>query len=222
MKNDTNKSKYLMWLSAVIWILIWFVISRIVGSDVILPSPVSTVKALLGLLKTSGFYLNVLWTVLRTVIGIVVSFAVGAILAAFSAKHMTLKEFLRLPVSFFKSIPVMAIIIYVILVVKSDWVAIVVCFLMCFPIAYTNILNGLQSIDRSRVELGRSLGLTGMQTMRYILRPALDTEIRTALGLIAAMSWKVVVASEVLAIPKFSIGYQMLNSKYYLETPDLF
>lgn len=222
MKNDTNKSKYLMWLSAVIWILIWFVISRIVGSDVILPSPVSTVKALLGLLKTSGFYLNVLWTVLRTVIGIVVSFAVGAILAAFSAKHMTLKEFLRLPVSFFKSIPVMAIIIYVILVVKSDWVAIVVCFLMCFPIAYTNILNGLQSIDRSRVELGRSLGLTGMQMMRYILRPALDTEIRTALGLIAAMSWKVVVASEVLAIPKFSIGYQMLNSKYYLETPDLF
>jgi ABC-type nitrate/sulfonate/bicarbonate transport system ATPase subunit len=36
------------------------------------------------------------------------------------------------------------------------------------------------------------------------------------------MSWKVVVASEVLAIPKYSIGYQMLNSKYYLETADLF
>ena len=37
-------------------------------------------------------------------------------------------------------------IIYVILVVKSTWVAVVVCFLMCFPIAYTNILNGLQSL----------------------------------------------------------------------------
>ena len=93
---------------------------------------------------------------------------------------------------------------------------------MCFPIAYTNILNGLQALDVSRLELGKTLGLSKAQTVRYIIRPSLNTEIKTALNLITAMSWKVVVASEVLAIPKFSIGYQMLNSKYYLETPDLF
>ena len=207
---------------AAVWLVIWALIALMVGNDVILPSPVSTVKALIALIGTGSFYLNVLWTIIRTVLGIVLSFVIGVFFAVLASKNMPLKEFLRLPVSFFKSIPVMAIIIYVILVVKSDWVAVVVCFFMCFPIAYTNILNGLQALDVSRLELGKTLGLSKAQTVRYIIRPSLNTEIKTALNLITAMSWKVVVASEVLAIPKFSIGYQMLNSKYYLETPDLF
>ena len=207
---------------AAVWLVIWAIIALMVGNDVILPSPVSTVKALIALIGTGSFYLNVLWTIIRTVLGIVLSFVIGVFFAVLASKNMPLREFLRLPVSFFKSIPVMAIIIYVILVVKSDWVAVVVCFFMCFPIAYTNILNGLQALDVSRLELGKTLGLSKAQTVRYIIRPSLNTEIKTALNLITAMSWKVVVASEVLAIPKFSIGYQMLNSKYYLETPDLF
>ena len=222
MKENLRKTKYFRWLMAAVWLVIWALIALMVGNDVILPSPVSTVKALIALIGTGSFYLNVLWTIIRTVLGIVLSFVIGVFFAVLASKNMPLREFLRLPVSFFKSIPVMAIIIYVILVVKSDWVAVVVCFFMCFPIAYTNILNGLQALDVSRLELGKTLGLSKAQTVRYIIRPSLNTEIKTALNLITAMSWKVVVASEVLAIPKFSIGYQMLNSKYYLETPDLF
>ena len=222
MKKEPSKKAYWPWLTFAIWLMIWFAVSHLVGSSVILPSPRSTILALIKLVGTSDFYLNVLWTVIRTVLGIVLSFGLGAGCAVLAKRSSMFREFLRLPVSFFKSIPVMAIVIYVILVVKSNWVAVIVCFLMCFPIAYTNILNGLEAMDRELIELGRTLGLSGRQMIRYIMRPALDSEIKTALGLIASMSWKVVVASEVLAIPKFSIGYQMLNSKYYLETPDLF
>jgi NitT/TauT family transport system permease protein len=93
---------------------------------------------------------------------------------------------------------------------------------MCFPIAYTNILSGIMGRDRKLDELGTVLGLTGKQKWSMILRPELQPEIRASVNLITGMSWKVVVASEVLAIPKHSIGYEMLNSKYYLETPDLF
>lgn len=223
MKNSIFKNKkYIRWLVLVIWLTIWYILSHIIGSELILPGPHATLMALLRLLKTRTFYLNVLWTLLRTVLGIVVSFILGAIAAVLAERSLPIREFLRLPVNFFKSIPVMAIIIYVILVVKSDWVAVIVCFLMCFPIAYTNILNGLEAIDVKYPELGAVLGLNERQMIRFIIRPSIDSHIKTALGLITAMSWKVVVASEVLAIPKYSIGYQMLNSKYYLETADLF
>ena len=223
MKNSIFKNKsYIKWLTFAIWMVIWYLAAHLVGSDLILPGPHATLVALLGLVRTGGFWLNVLWTLLRTVLGIVISFAAGVIFAVLAFRSFQLREFLRLPVSFFKSIPVMAIIIYVIMVVKSDWVAVVVCFLMCFPIAYTNILNGLEALDKKNIELGASLGLGRGQMIRYILRPSLDPQIKTALSLITAMSGKVVVASEVLAIPKYSIGYQMLNSKYYLETADLF
>ncbi len=223
MKKDfLNNKIYVRLFVLVIWLAIWSLAAYFVGSDLVLPSPHGTLKALIKLLGTGTFYLNVLWTLIRTALGIVISFSLGVLLANLAYGNRALREFLRLPVSFFKSIPVMAIIIYVILVVKSNWVAVVVCFLMCFPIAYTNMLNGISSLDRKQIELGLSLGFSRKQMRRYILRPALDPYIKTALSLITAMSWKVVVAAEVLAIPKFSIGYQMLNSKYYLETADLF
>ena len=222
MKKPFLKSSYIKWIAFAVWMLIWFFAAHAVGNNVLLPSPRATILALISLVGTGKFWMNVFWTVLRTVLGIVISFGLGTACAALANKNLAVREFLRLPVNFFKSIPVMAIIIYVILVVKSTWVAVVVCFLMCFPIAYTNILNGLQSLDPSRLELGASLGLSKKQMIKYIIRPSLDTQIKTALSLITGMSWKVVVASEVLAIPKFSIGYQMLNSKYYLETPELF
>ena len=223
MKNTIlTKKTYIKWLIFVVWMVIWYLAAHFAGSDLILPGPHSVLVALVRLLGEGSFYLNVLWTVIRTVLGIAVSFGAGVLFGALAHRNGLIREFLRLPVNFFKSIPVMAIIIYVILVVKSDWVAVVVCFLMCFPIAYTNILNGLDAMNGEFIELGRTLGLSGRHMIRFIIRPSLDTQIRTALNLIASMSWKVVVASEVLAIPKYSIGYQMLNSKYYLETADLF
>ena len=207
---------------AVIWIVIWMLCSYFLESEFILPSPGQTVRALFSLFVTGDFWLDVLWTGLRVILGIVMSFVLGVIGAYLSAENDLVKEFLRIPVNFFKSIPVMAIIIYVILVVKSDWVAVVVCILMCFPIVYTNIYNGIKGLDRDRLELGWSLGLPRMKMLRFIIVPALNKEIKTSMSLIAAMSWKVVVASEVLAIPGHSIGYEMLNSKYYLNTADLF
>ncbi|MBP3758231.1 MAG: ABC transporter permease subunit, partial [Firmicutes bacterium] len=211
MKNSIFRNqKYIRWLVLVIWLVIWYVAAHLVGSGLILPGPHATLMALLKLLKTKTFYFNVLWTLLRTVIGIAVSFVLGAAFAVLADRSMPVREFLRLPVNFFKSIPVMAIIIYVILIVRSDWVAVVVCFLMCFPIAYTNILNGLEAIDVKYRELGAVLGLGSGQMTRFVIRPSLEPQIKAALSLITAMSWKVVVASEVLAIPKFSIGYQML------------
>ena len=221
-RNIFAKTTYIRWFVFAIWMVIWYLAAHFVGSELILPGPHSTLKALLKLLGTESFYFNVLWTIIRTALGIVISFVLGVAAAYLAFGSRALREFLRLPVSFFKSIPVMAIIIYVILVVKADWVAVVVCFLMCFPIAYTNMLNGLESLDKKQLELGAGLGLSSKQMNRFIVIPALNSHLRTALNLITAMSWKVVVASEVLAIPKFSIGYQMLNSKYYLETADLF
>lgn len=221
-KNINDKSKYGVFITFLIWLAIWEILTLVVRSELILPGPYETVRALSGLIVTDKFWLNVLWTLFRVALGIVISFAAGSACAVLANKNRVVREFLKLPVSFFKSIPVMAIIIYVILIVKADWVAVVVCFFMCFPISYTNILNGLMSLDPKLDELARIYGMTERQKIGLIIRPALQPEIRAAANLITGMSWKVVVASEVLAIPRFSIGYQMLNSKYYLETSDLF
>ena len=99
------------WIMAVIWIVIWMLASHFLGSEFILPSPAQTVRALLGLLVTGDFWMDVLWTGFRVILGIVFSFVLGVLAAYLSAKNDIVKAFLRIPVNFFKSIPVMAIII---------------------------------------------------------------------------------------------------------------
>ena len=116
----------------------------------------------------------------------------------------------------------MAIIIYVILLAQSDWVAVIVCLLMCLPIVYTNILEGLDAMPLEYLEVGSICGLTGLDRVKYIYAPGLLPQMKAAISLTAGLSWKAVVAAEVLSIPKYSLGYEMINAKYYLETDNLF
>jgi ABC-type nitrate/sulfonate/bicarbonate transport system ATPase subunit len=57
---------------------------------------------------------------------------------------------------------------------------------------------------------------------RWIYLPSIEPEIKASLNLIAGLSWKSVVAAEVLSVPKFSMGYNLLNAKVYFETAELF
>lgn len=62
----------------------------------------------------------------------------------------------------------MAIIIYVILLVNSNWVAVPVCFLMCFPVVYTNLLGGLEAVSDELLEVAAVYELDGGQRLRLL------------------------------------------------------
>lgn len=204
------------------WLALWQALAMAVSNSLLLPAPWQTAAALLELAGRGGFYLNILWTLMRCLSAMVLSFAIGAAAAFCAYKRPWLRSLLTLPVGFFKAVPVMAIIIYVILLAKADAVAVIVCFLMCFPVVYTNILAGLDAMPRELLELAKVYWLTDWQTIRYMYIPGIEAQIKASVRLIAGLSWKAVVAAEVLSIPKFSLGYEMLSAKYYLETPQLF
>ncbi len=203
------------------WLAVWEVASLLVDSELLLPGPIAAAMALVGMLGERAFYLNVLATLLRVVISMAVSFAAGMLLAWAAYRRDGVRVALAPVISFLKSVPVMAIIIYVILVASSDWVAIIVCVFMCLPIVYTNVLGGLDAVSREHLELAEVYGLGSRQTMRLVYLPEIRPSINSALSLVCGISWKAVIAAEVLSIPQFSLGYQMLNAKYYLETPQL-
>ncbi|MCI5534868.1 MAG: ATP-binding cassette domain-containing protein [Firmicutes bacterium] len=204
------------------WLVIWQLAAFAVGNELLLPSPLQTLKALGQLVRETGFYIDAAWTVARCLIAMLLSFAVGIAAAWAAYKHRTARDFLKLPVSFFKSVPVMAIIIYVILLVSSNFVAVIVCFIMCFPIVYTNVLGGLDAVSGEFLDVAAVYGLTEAQKRRLIYIPSIRPNLNAALRLVCGLSWKAVIAAEVLSIPDFSLGYEMMNAKYYLETGRLF
>ena len=218
MRNKVN-SKI---VTCLFWLAIWQAAAWLTASKLLLPGPADALLALGGLIRTKKFYMDIGWTAARCIIAMALSFAAGIPAAALSYKSDTARSILSLPVGFFKAVPVMAIIIYVILLAQSDWVAVIVCFFMCFPIVYTNILEGLDAMPSEYLEVGNVYGLSRLERAKYIYALGLLPQMKAAIGLTAGLSWKAVVAAEVLSIPKYSLGYEMINAKYYLETANLF
>ncbi|MCQ2551070.1 MAG: ATP-binding cassette domain-containing protein [Clostridia bacterium] len=220
MKNFTTKKINI--LTLIFWLALWQILSMIISKPLLLPSIPETVIAFIEMLKVKTFYLDVFATITRCIASIAISFVLGVIFALLSARKRWLEVILKGPVSFFKTVPVMAIIIYFIILVESNFVAVLVAFLMCFPVCYQNTLEGLKAVNIEYVELGKVYGLTKMQMVKYIYLPSISSQLKSALSLIAGLSWKAVIAAEVLSIPARSIGYEMMNAKYYLNTAELF
>ncbi len=220
----TEKNKKILRQAAVIlfWTGLWQLLAMLIDNRLLLPSVADTLKTLAGLAGEGEFYLNMGWTFLRCVLSMALSFAAGTAAAWLAYRFEAARSFLTLPVGFFKAVPVMAVIIYVILLAEADWVAVVVCFLMCFPVVYTNVLSGLDSMDRELLELVQVYELTAFQKIKHIYFPGIMPQLKAAVKLIAGLSWKAVVAAEVLSIPRYSLGYEMINAKYYMETATLF
>lgn len=207
---------------AVFWLAVWQIAAVAVDNSLLLPGPGMTISALGRLAAQKFFYADIASTLARCLAAMLSSFAAG-ILAAWAAyKNRVVKRLLTLPVGFFKAVPVMAIIIYVILLAHADWVAVIVCFLMCFPVVYVNCLEGLGAVSVELLEVARIYELSVWQQIKLVYVPGSMANIKAAVKLIAGLSWKAVVAAEVLSIPRHSLGYEMMNAKYYLETPNLF
>ena len=205
-----------------IWIVLWQMLYLKVGREVLVPSPLQTLEKLRGMLQEPKFYLQVAYTLKRTLLGIGLSFALGLLTAFLSDMSGLIEAFLKPAITLMKSTPVMAIIILALLWFESHEVPIFVCFLMCYPIVYTNVLAGLKALDKELIEMSKVFEVKGWLCIRKCYLPQLRPYLYAALDLSVSMAWKVVIAAEVLAVPKYAIGYALLDAKRYLETREVF
>ena len=128
-KNENHVKRAGRWVAiCLFWLAFWQTGAMLIGNSLLLPSPAETLAALVTLFGEQPFYLNVFWTMLRCALALLLSLAAGGICAWVAYRRDWIRQLLALPVSFFKAVPVMAIIIYVILLIRSDWVALPVCF----------------------------------------------------------------------------------------------
>lgn len=222
VRTSTIASKWLKVGVAVFWIGVWEIGYLIVGKEVLLPSPLHTLQTLMKMAQQQSFYLHIIFTLYRIMAGVLISFLVALVTAALCLKKPIFGSFLRPAIQFMKATPVMAIIILALLWFKSDDVPIFVCFLMCYPIIYTNIVAGILRMDKGLEEMSKLYHVSISYRIRKCYLPQLRSYLQAALDLGIGMGFKVVIAAEVLSIPKYAMGYELLDAKIYLETQEVF
>ena len=209
-------------LIALIYLAIWEAVSLLVGKELLLPSPLSTLSRLAVLLTQGETWLYAGLTLLRIMTGYAVGVLLGVLLAVLTARSAFAEALLSPLRAIVKASPVTSFILLALLWLSSDMVPLVISVLMVVPMVWTATAEAILQTDPRLVEMGRLFGLTRWQIVKKIYVPSVLPQFLAACTTSLGFAWKSGVAAEIIALPKQSIGYMLYQSKLRIETPDLF
>ena len=209
-------------LIALIYLAIWEAVSLLVGKELLLPSPLSTLFRLAVLLTQGETWLYAGLTLLRIMTGYAVGVLLGVLLAVLTARSAFAEALLSPLRAIVKASPVTSFILLALLWLSSDMVPLVISVLMVVPMVWTATAEAILQTDPRLVEMGRLFGLTRWQIVKKVYVPSVLPQFLAACTTSLGFAWKSGVAAEIIALPKQSIGYMLYQSKLRIETPDLF
>jgi NitT/TauT family transport system permease protein len=127
-------------------------------------------------------------------------------------------RFLEPMVNVIRATPVISVILLALIWFRVDAVPIYVAFLMTFPVLYGNVVEGIRSTSAELVEMGVIYGVRRIRILREIYFPSLTPFVVAAFSNTLGLTWKVVVAAEVLSQPDSAVGTRLYDSKLNLDT----
>ena len=223
MKISTTKRDSLLTLISIIsLIIIWKLISLIINSAIILPSPESTAVSLCNLVRTREFFLIILSSLQRGIIGFILAFILGTAVGFFAGFNKIFYKLLEPFLVIIRSTPVMSIILIALIWFRANNVPIFASFLMSFPIICTNVIEGIRNIDIRLIQMAKIYKIKKWRIIGEIYFPSLVPFLIAAVSTAFGIGWKVVIAAEVLSQPKYAIGTSLQLSKIYLNIDEVF
>ncbi len=207
---------------AAFWLLIWQVLSLAANSALILPSPVDTAKSLVRLAGQSAFWVSSLLSLLRIGAGYVAAVLLGTVLGTLTAFSPFADTLLRPIRGIMKATPVASFILLVLLWLRTGIVPAFTSFVMVLPLVWANVQEGVLATDERLTEMASLFQFGRKKTLMRVYLPSIMPHLLAACATGLGFAWKAGVAAEVLARTADSIGKNLVESKSYLETPDMF
>lgn len=208
--------------AVVFWLLVWQIAAVCLNNKILLVSPVDVAGRLVRLIPMGEFWESILFSAGRILLGFALGMTVGCLLAWASGKVKFIRILFSPLVSVMKSIPVASFTILALIWIGSRDLSVLVSFLICVPIVYSNMLEGIDSLDPKLKEMSKIFRIPVWKRFTGVYLSQLLPYFRSAVRLAIGLCWKSGVAAEVIGIPSGSIGEKLFESKVYLETADLF
>ena len=209
-------------LSVGIWLLLWELLSRLVGYEFIFPGIKSTLQAFFALLTRPLFWKSVSLSILRIFAGLAIGILLGTVLAFISHAFKPFDTFITIGMTVIKSTPVASIVMVLWIVIGGSNLPAVIGILMVTPIIWQNLKDGYNSIDKELYELSAAYEFSVIKRVRLLIFPALIQYFVPAILTSVGLAWKSGIAAEIIAYTKNSIGKNIYDAKGELNTPAVF
>lgn len=106
----------------------------------------------------------------------------------------------------------------------SHSIILLIIFSAFWPLT-ASVYGGLRSVNRTQVEVGRNLGLTGLGLVGRVMLPAALPAIMSGFRVGWARSWQASVAAEMVfgaSGKDGGLGWFLYKQRYFLEIPKVF
>ena len=209
-------------VAVLLWLLVWHIAAERLSKPLLLPSPASVAARLGELCATSAFWQYSIRSLLRVMAGIGIGAVAAILIAALTAAFPPVDLLLRPMITVVKTTPVASFIILAMLWLDEGILPVFISFLMVFPVIWANLHTALSSVPSEYRELAKVYRLPLSRRIRRIYAPHALPHFLSACRSSMGLAWKAGIAAEAIALPAVSIGRQLMESKIYLETTDLF
>ena len=181
-----------------VFLAIWEIISRAgIFSPLIFPSIIGTIIWAIG---NHVYVLESAWTTLRLLLlSLVVSTTVSLIIGGLASISKSVRGVVEAFTTMFVPIPSVSLLPFALL-----WFGLgdrSIMFITSFgaiSIFTLSIIDGFATVNKALIDVGRNFGLEGWKMFRYILIPSAFPSILTGFKSAWGVSWRTVVASELV------------------------
>jgi ABC-type nitrate/sulfonate/bicarbonate transport system permease component len=161
-------------------------------------------------------------SLLRAVAGFVAAVVLGVPLGLLIGRHAPLGAAVAPIIGFFRPIPPIAFItLFVFYFGIGEASKIGLIFMAAFWYVILNCADGVRSVPQVLIRAGQNIGLTRRQLFTSVIVPAAMPSIMTAIRAASAISWTLVVASELIGA-QAGLGFIILDSAQYFNLPATF
>jgi len=199
----------------------WAALSSRYGAYV-LPSPASVARGFADILASGEIWRHTAASLYRIAIGFggAVIAAVLLGLAAFLSR--TARDVVHDTLSVLNSTSVFVwIVISIIWFGLSNWAPIFTTFMITLPVVGSNIVEGVENVDRRLLEMGDVYRLSGREKFRSIVVPSTLPYLIAGMKVGFGLALKVSVVAEIFGVTS-GIGYVMNYSREILATQMVF
>lgn len=222
MSENRFSTKIAKLLAIIFWLSLWQFAHTYVGEVILLPSPLNVIKKLYTMLFESQFWSAVMGSLARITIGFISACIVGIIISILAYRFKLIKILIEPLMMIIKAIPVVSFVILALVWINSKNISVFISFLMVVPIIYTNVLKGLETMDKELLEMAAIFKVSNIKKALYIYIPSVMPFFVSGISIGIGFCWKSGIAAEVIGLPSNSIGENLYNAKIFLDTTSLF
>lgn len=214
MKNSIWNKSYVYSTSGILLlVLAWIIVSTIANDSLIFPTIDQIFKAIVDIFSEIANLKYIGLDIIRIIFSIIVSFVASIIVIFIYIKFKNSYHFLKPILVFFKTIPVVAISIFIWLLVGGKNVPIITTVLVTIPVIIQGLVGAIDSMDQNLVDELKMVNNNHFIAFFKVYLPYLLPYIFISFFQTFGLGLKVMVTSEYLSQTNNSIGKALYNAQ---------